>query len=155
SFDSDATLDAVLSEADANALTAGSTQQDGEPILGGESELKKFDGLQMEADIAEHNLGGANLIKKNVANIKWTAAKASIGIGMGKEINQIIHDAFNQQQKPFDGSLNMADFNNKVQSTLTFSYHEEKDEMNGAIIFLNPNMKDEIGRIEMHNVGFK
>ncbi|MBX3158743.1 MAG: hypothetical protein KF773_22430 [Deltaproteobacteria bacterium] len=244
--------------------------------------LKKFDGLQMEADIVSNDLGPANIQKKHVANIKWTPAKATIGIGMGKEMYQIIKDAFDAKHKPFDGALHVADFNHKVQSSLNFTggimtevtipkmdggskdaayfdvsweaetvrwlkgdnsdirgkiapkqkawlcsnfrfemgglpcsrvatidsftwkcgvtpdqigivreptkhaakvtipditvevsmadydawaqaakkwfvdgAHEEKDEMTGAIVFLNPNMKDEIGRITLENCGFK
>src|SRR5262249_51490526 len=33
--------------------------------------------------------------------------------------------------------------------------HLEGNEMTGRIVFLNPNMKDEIGEIELQNVGFK
>jgi len=33
--------------------------------------------------------------------------------------------------------------------------HREENEMTGAITFLGPNMKDELGRIDLHNVGFK
>jgi len=33
--------------------------------------------------------------------------------------------------------------------------HLEGDEMNGRIVLLNPNMKDELGEIELHNVGWK
>jgi hypothetical protein len=34
-------------------------------------------------------------------------------------------------------------------------YHLESDEMTGRIVFLDPNMKDELGEIELMNVGFK
>ena len=34
-------------------------------------------------------------------------------------------------------------------------HHEEKDEMSGRIVFLNPNMRDELGSIELQGVGFK
>ena len=32
---------------------------------------------------------------------------------------------------------------------------EEKDEMDGAIIFLGPDLKKELGRIDLKNLGFK
>ena len=83
--------------------------------------LKKFDGLQMEADIVSNDLGPANIQKKHVANIRWTPAKATIGIGMGKEMYTIIQRAFAAQQKPFDGALHVADFNYKIQSSLNFT----------------------------------
>jgi hypothetical protein len=34
-------------------------------------------------------------------------------------------------------------------------HHLESDEMNGRIVFLGPDMKEELGEIELHNVGFK
>jgi len=34
-------------------------------------------------------------------------------------------------------------------------FHEEKDEMNGRIVFLAPDMKTELGDIELQNLGFK
>lgn len=34
-------------------------------------------------------------------------------------------------------------------------YHTESHEMNGRIVFLDPNMKDELGEITLENVGFK
>lgn len=34
-------------------------------------------------------------------------------------------------------------------------HHLEGDEMNGRIVFLDPNMKDELGEVTLHNVGFK
>jgi hypothetical protein len=83
--------------------------------------LKKFDGLQMEADIVTNDPGLASIQKKHVANIRWTPAKATIGIGMGKEMYTVIQRAFAAQQKPFDGALHVADFNYKIQSSLNFT----------------------------------
>jgi hypothetical protein len=83
--------------------------------------LKKFDGLQLEADIVSNDLGPGNIPKKHVANIKWTPAKAAIGIGMGKEIYAIIQQAFKANQRPFDGALYIADFNYKLKSSLNFT----------------------------------
>ncbi|CAN5257127.1 hypothetical protein BH11MYX1_BH11MYX1_31570 [soil metagenome] len=34
-------------------------------------------------------------------------------------------------------------------------HHLEQDEMTGRIVFLDPNMSDELGEIELQNVGFK
>jgi hypothetical protein len=33
--------------------------------------------------------------------------------------------------------------------------HLEENEMNGRIVFLDPNMSKELGEITLHNVGFK
>ena len=34
-------------------------------------------------------------------------------------------------------------------------HHLESDEMHGRIVFLDPNMSDELGEVELQNVGFK
>jgi len=83
--------------------------------------LKKFDGLQVEADIVSNDLGPGNISKKHVANIKWTPGKATIGIGMGKETYAIIQQAFKANPKPFDGTLYLADINYKLRSSLNFT----------------------------------
>jgi len=33
--------------------------------------------------------------------------------------------------------------------------HEEEHETTGRIVFLGPDMKKELGRIDLHNIGFK
>ena len=91
-------------------------------IMGGSAGfLKKFDGLQMEADVVTNDLGPGNIQKKHVANIRWTPAKATIGIGMGQEMYGVIRRAFAAEQQPFDGALLMADVNYKIQSSLNFT----------------------------------
>ena len=56
--------------------------------------LKKFSGMAMEADVVANDLGPDNVQKKHVSNIKWTAGKATVGIGMGKGM----YDWIKQQQ---------------------------------------------------------
>lgn len=83
--------------------------------------LKKFSGLSMEADIAENKLGPDNLVKKNVANIKWTPGKATVGIGMGKGMYDWIKQAFDKSVAYKNGTLISADFDHKAASELTFN----------------------------------
>jgi hypothetical protein len=64
--------------------------------------MKRFDGLQMEADVVTNDLGPENIQKKHVANIRWTPGKATIGIGMAKEMSTLIQRAFAAQQRFFD-----------------------------------------------------
>lgn len=87
--------------------------------------LKKFSGLAMEADIASNDLGPDNVQKKHVANVKWTAGKATIGIGMGKGMYDWIKAAFDKGVQTKNGRFVSADFDYKAQSELTF--------MNGLI----------------------
>jgi tail tube protein gp19 len=82
--------------------------------------LKKFSGLAMEADIVSHDLGPDNMQKKNVANIKWTPGKATIGIGMGKGMYDWIKASFDKGFLTKNGSFTAGDFNYKAQSRLDF-----------------------------------
>ena len=82
--------------------------------------LKKFDGLAMKAEIAEHGLGPDNVVKKNVSNISWTPGKATVGIGMGKGMYDWIRAAFDKGYITKNGTFTSADFNYKAQSSLTF-----------------------------------
>jgi hypothetical protein len=83
--------------------------------------LKKFDGLQMQADVVSNDFGPAGIQKKHVANIRWSPARATIGAGMGKDLQGVIQQAFAAQQKPFDGALVVADANYRIQSSLNFA----------------------------------
>ena len=49
--------------------------------------LKKFDGMQMEADIVSNAVGPANIPKKHVARTRWTPAKATIGVSAARSTN--------------------------------------------------------------------
>jgi hypothetical protein len=82
--------------------------------------LKKFSGLSMEADIVSNDLGPDNVQKKHVANIKWTPAKATVGIGMGKGMYDWMKAAFDKGYVTKNGTFTSADFNYKAQSSQTF-----------------------------------
>ncbi len=82
--------------------------------------LKKFSGLAMEADIVANDLGPDNVQKKHVANVKWTPAKATIGIGMGKGMYDWMKAAFDKGFITKNGNFTSANFDYKAQSQLTF-----------------------------------
>jgi hypothetical protein len=82
--------------------------------------MKKFSGLAMEADIVPNDLGPDNVQKKHVANIKWTAGKATVGIGMGKGMYDWIQAAFDKGYLTKNGAFTSADFNYKAMSRLDF-----------------------------------
>ncbi len=65
--------------------------------------VKKFSGFAMEADIVSNDLGPDNVQKKHVAKTRWTPARATIGIGMGKECYQWIKAAFEKGTSPGAG----------------------------------------------------
>lgn len=82
--------------------------------------LKKFSGLHMEGDIVTNDLGPDNVQMKHMSNMKWTPAKATIGIGMGKSMYDWIQAAFDKGYITKNGSFTSADFNYKAQSRLDF-----------------------------------
>jgi hypothetical protein len=82
--------------------------------------MKKFSGLAMEADVVSNDLGPDNVQKKHVANIKWTAGKATVGIGMGKGMYDWIQAAFDKGYLTKNGAFTSADFNYKAMSRLDF-----------------------------------
>ena len=82
--------------------------------------LKKFSGMAMEADIVANDLGPDNEQKKHVSNIKWTAGKATVGIGMGKGMYDWIRQSFDKSYSMKNGWLVSGDFNYKAQTRLDF-----------------------------------
>src|ERR1041385_2193273 len=82
--------------------------------------LKKFSGMAMEADIVANDLGPDNVQKKHVSNIKWTAGKATVGIGMGKGMYDWIKQSFDKSYTPKNGWPRPGDFNYKAQTRLDF-----------------------------------
>src|SRR5882672_6426099 len=82
--------------------------------------LKKFSGLAMEADIATHDLGPDNVQKKHVANVKWTPAKATIGIGLGKAMYEWIKASFKKAAVRKNGAFTAGDFDYKATSRMEF-----------------------------------
>ena len=47
-------------------------------------------------DVVTNDLGPDNIQMKHISNIKWSAAKATIGIGMGKSMYDWIQAAFDK-----------------------------------------------------------
>jgi len=104
--------------ADNRSYTGGRFKLD----VGGENAgyLKKFSGMALEGDVVTNDLGPDNVQKKTIANWKWTPGKATIGIGMGKEMYEWMKAAFDKGYVTKDGALTAADFNYKAQSVLDF-----------------------------------
>jgi hypothetical protein len=55
--------------------------------------LQSFEGCNMEADMATHNVGGSAYQIKNATTIKWTPAKIRTGAGMSKGLYEWIQAA--------------------------------------------------------------
>ena len=82
--------------------------------------LKSISGLDMLADIVANDLGPGLVQKKHVANIAWTPAHASVGMGMGKGMYEWLKASFDKGATHADGTLATADFNFKQRSLLSF-----------------------------------
>jgi len=90
---------------------------DGEPV----ESLKAVSGLDMLGDVVLETPGPGTMPKKHIANFKWTAGKATIGMGMGKGMYEWMKNAFDQGESTANGSLATGDFNFKKRSVLTFT----------------------------------
>lgn len=82
--------------------------------------LKKFSGMAMEADVVASGPGPGNAEKKHVATVKWTAGKATVGMGMGQGMYGWIKQSFDKGAEPKNGRLISGDVNYKAQSALDF-----------------------------------
>ena len=85
----------------------------------------------------------------------WKCAIASDQIGIFREPTK---HAAKVTIPDLKVSVSMADYDQwagPAKSWFVDGNHLAGNEMQGAIVLLNPNMKDEIGRIELKNCGFK
>jgi len=78
--------------------------------------LHSFGGLGLVADLSDDlSAPGSGLEPKHVANVRWTPAKAEIGIGMGKAMYDWIRSAFGSGGNAWrDGAFTVTDPNGKV-----------------------------------------
>ncbi|MEP6505872.1 MAG: hypothetical protein ABJD97_21240 [Betaproteobacteria bacterium] len=90
---------------------------DGHPV----SALRKFSGLDLEASIVSNDLGAGRYRKKHVADIDWTPAHVSVGLGMGQGMYDWIKASLDTGGGTRNGQLTLADINYKAQSLLTFT----------------------------------
>jgi len=83
--------------------------------------LKSISGLDMLADVVSSPSGTSAMPGKHVADVSWTPAKASVGLGMGKGLYDWIRQSFALGPVRRDGTLATGDFNFKERSLLRFS----------------------------------
>jgi hypothetical protein len=90
-----------------------------------------------------------------VDSFTWKCAVAADQIGIHREPTK--HPA-KVTVPDVKLSISMADYQawaDAAKKWFVDGQHLEENEMQGRIVFLNPNMKDEIGEIELMNCGFK
>ncbi|WP_293974187.1 hypothetical protein [Sphingomonas sp.] len=85
------------------------------------SDLRAIEGLEMEADIAQTNLGPAGAIKKHVSNVRWTPASLTVGLGMGKPMADWLKASLAQPLSPASGEVVIGDAAYKAQRSIAFS----------------------------------
>lgn len=87
--------------------------------------LRRFAGLDWEADIVTRQLGGTAITKKNVAAVRLAPGRLSVPSAMGQPVFEWIKASLAQVDKPGratrSGLLRIADFNGNVRSALSFS----------------------------------
>jgi hypothetical protein len=91
----------------------------------------------------------------SIDSFTWKCAVASDQIGIFREPTK--HPA-KVTVPDLKVSISMADYHpwaDAAKKWFVDGHHLESDEMQGRIVFLDPNMKDELGEIDLQNVGFK
>ena len=161
-----------------NALITGVTV----PKLDGASKDAAYFDVEFEAEQVRWAKGGGEVIKGKVGpkqkawlcsnfrveigslpcnriatvdSFTWKCAVASDQIGIFREPTK--HPA-KVTTPDIKFSISYADHQawaDAARKWFVDGNHEEKDEMTGRIVFLNPNMKDELGSIELMGLGFK
>ncbi len=161
-----------------NALITGVTC----PKLDGASKEAAYFDVEFEAEQVRWAKGGGEIIKGKVGpkqkawlcsnfrveigalpcnriatvdTFTWKCAVASDQIGIFREPTK--HPA-KVVTPDIKFSISYADHQawaDAARKWFVDGYHEEKDEMTGRIVFLNPNMKDELGSIDLMGLGFK
>jgi len=152
------------------------------PKLDGSSKDAAYFDIEFEAEIVRHNKGDSSDIRgkigpkqkawlcsnfrieigslpcnriASVDSFTWKCAVAADQIGIHREPTK--HPA-KVTVPDLKLSISYADHDQWAQAAKKWfvdGEHREENEMTGRIVFLGPNMKDELGEIELMNVGFK
>jgi len=82
--------------------------------------VKEFSGFNFEGDVMVHEHGPAMVQTKHLANFKFTPAKASIGMSMGKGMHEWIRSSFKKEYATKSGAITSADANYKATHRIEF-----------------------------------
>ena len=83
-------------------------------------DLKRFSGLDAQAEIVADDTGAAGTQEKHVTNTRWTPGQATVGMSMGKGMCAWIQSALNTGAGRRGGAFKVADVNGKVRSIFQF-----------------------------------
>ena len=90
-----------------------------------------------------------------VDSFTWKCAVAADQVGIFREPTKHPAKVTVPDLKFGISSADFAAWADAAKSWFVDGNHLEGNEMDGALIFLNPNMKDELGRVTLKNMGFK
>lgn len=82
--------------------------------------IKKWSGGSTKGEVASHNLGTSNIVKKHLATISHEPLTVEIGMGMGKPLWDWIKASFDKSFQTKTCALTAADFNYKAMATRVF-----------------------------------
>lgn len=77
-----------------------------------------YEGGEPVGDVVEVSLGGGNMLKKHVGNVRWTPIKVSLGVGMGDALFQWIKAFVARQGTRKNGAIIAFGANGKALSRL-------------------------------------
>lgn len=128
-------------------------------IKGDQSDIRGKVGPKQKAWLCSNfrvEMGGLPCSRiASVDSFTWKCAVASDQIGTFREPTK--HPA-KVTVPDLKFAISMADYQawaDAAKKWFVDGQHLEENEMSGRIVFLNPNMKDEIGEVELMNCGFK
>jgi hypothetical protein len=82
--------------------------------------IKSVSGGQIKGEVATHNMGPHNLVKKHLATISHGDITCEIGMGMGKGLYEWIRSSFDMSHITKSGEVVAADFDYKAQRATVF-----------------------------------
>jgi len=83
--------------------------------------IRKVDGGSIKAELASHNLGTTNVVKKHITNITYDDLTCEISGGMHKVLYEWIEASFNKGHTYKDVELIACDFDYKAKTVREFS----------------------------------
>lgn len=104
--------------AEARSYTAGRFMLDIDGQVAGF--LKKFSGFTIKGEVASHNLGPDNIMKKHLATISYEPATFEVGMGMSKGLYEWIQASFDKGHVTKNGAIIAADFDYNAKSVREF-----------------------------------
>ena len=82
--------------------------------------VKSVSGGNIKGEVATHNMGPDNVVKKHLATIKHEDITVEVGMGMSKNFYEWIRQSFDKSHMTKSGEIVAADFDYKAQRATEF-----------------------------------